>query len=111
MIRTPLLCLVTAAAVFFAPEAGRPQDEKKEDKKSEKDDLKERAKKHKKDVVELRGLEFKSDVAVGVYSKKELFDFLKVEFDKDLPKDKAEKYQRAYALFGLIPDDMDLYQA
>jgi hypothetical protein len=106
-----LLCLATAAAVLVAPEPGRSQDEKKEPKKSEKDDLKEQAKQHRKDVVSLRGLDFKKDVAVGIYSKKELLAFLKTEFDKELPKDKAEKYQRGYALFGLIPEDMNLYDA
>jgi hypothetical protein len=109
MIRTLLLGIV---AVLLAPTPGAPQDEKKkEEKKAPPDDLKERAQKHKKDVVELRGLEFKSDVTVGVYSKKELLEFLKAEFDKDLPKEKAEKYQRGYALFGLIPEDLDIYQA
>jgi hypothetical protein len=111
MIRTLFLGIAVAATILFAPVAGNPQDEKKPEKKSEKDDLKERAQKHKKDVVDLRGLEFKNEVTVGVYSKKELFDFLKVEFDRELPKEKALKYQRAYALFGLIPEDMDIYQA
>jgi len=112
MIRTLILGVTAAATFFFLPEFGAPQDEKKpQEKKSEKDDLKERTQKHKKDVVELRGLEFKNEVTVGVYSKKELFEFLKAEFEKELPRDKAAKYQRGYALFGLIPDDMDIYQA
>jgi hypothetical protein len=109
MIRILLLGI---AAVLLAPDSGVPQDEKrKEEKKTDPQELKERAQKHKKDVVELRGLEFKNDVTVGVYTKKELLEFLKTEFEKDLPKDKAEKYQRGYALFGLIPDDLDIYQA
>jgi len=48
---------------------------------------------------------------VGAYSKQELLDFLKAEFEKDLPKEKAEKYQRGYAKFGLIPHDLDIYEA
>ena len=76
-----------------------------------KDDYKEKTAKHKKDVLRLRGLEFRRDVTVGAYSKAELVAFLKAEFEKDLPREKAERYQRAYAKFGLIPKDMDIYEA
>lgn len=101
----PFLLALVAAAAFLAP--GFPaltQDEKK-------DDYKEKTAKHKEDVVRLRGLTFKNDVTVGAYSKQELLDFLKAEFEKDLPKEKAERYQRGYAKFGLIPADLDIYQA
>jgi hypothetical protein len=104
----PLLFALLAVAAFLAP--GFPaltQDEKE----PKKDDYKEKTARHKEDVVRLRGLEFKSDVTVGAYSKQELLDFLKAEFEKDLPKEKAEKYQRGYAKFGLIPADMDIYEA
>jgi hypothetical protein len=76
-----------------------------------KDDFKEKTVKHKKDVTRLRGLEFKGDVTVGAYSKDELVAFLKAEFEKDLPKEKAERFQRAYAKFGLIPGDLDIHEA
>jgi hypothetical protein len=108
MFKPLLLGFGVLAGLLLAPLAGDPQDEKKKDEKQE---LKERTQKHKKDVVELRGLEFKADVTVGIYSKKELQEFLKSEFDKDLPPDKAEKYQRAYAKFGLIPSNLNLYKA
>ena len=111
MSRTLLLGVVAAAAFFFLPEAGAPQEEKKPEKKPQKDDIKERTQRHKKDVVDIRGLEFKNEVTVGVYSKKELLDFLKGEFEKELPREKAGRYQRGYALFGLIPEDMDIYEA
>jgi hypothetical protein len=104
----PLLFALLAVAAFLAP--GFPaltQDEKE----PKKDDYKEKTARHKEDVVRLRGLEFKSDVTVGAYSKQELLDFLKAEFEKDLPKDKAEKYQRGYAKFGLIPADLNIYEA
>ncbi len=76
-----------------------------------KDDLKEKTAKHRKDVTRLRGLEFRRDVTVGAYSKPELVAFLKSEFEKDLPREKAERFQRAYAKFGLIPKDLDIYDA
>jgi hypothetical protein len=59
----------------------------------------------------LRGLDFKKEVAVGSYSKEELLEFLKAEFEKDLPREKAVRYQRGYAKFGLIPADLDIFEA
>lgn len=104
----PLVLALLAVASFLAPGfPALPQDEKE----PKKDDYKEKTSKHKEDVVRIRGLEFKSEVTVGAYSKKELLDFLKAEFEKDLPKEKAERYQRGYAKFGLIPPDLDIYEA
>src|SRR6185295_15027331 len=103
----PFVLALLAVASFLAP--GFPA--LTQDEKEKKDDYKEKTNKHKEDVVRLRGLEFKSDVTVGAYSKKELLDFLKAEFEKDLPKEKAERYQRGYAKFGLIPADLDIYEA
>jgi hypothetical protein len=103
----PFLALVAAAA-FLAPGIPALPQEEKEPKK---DDYKEKTARHKEDVVRLRGLEFTKEVTVGAYSKQELVDFLKAEFEKDLPKEKAERYQRGYAKFGLIPADLDIYEA
>jgi hypothetical protein len=107
MTRPVLRFTYALAALAFPLLAAGAQDEDK----PKKDDYKEKTNKHKEDVTKLRGLEFKSDVAVGAYSKQELVDFLKAEFEKDLPKEKAEKYQRGYAKFGLIPADLDIYEA
>lgn len=107
MTRLVLLALVTVASILAPARPSLPQDEKE----PKKDDYKEKTMRHREDVTRLRGLEFKGDVAVGAYSKQELLDFLKTEFEKDLPKDKAEKYQRGYAKFGLIPADLDIYEA
>src|ERR1051325_5637781 len=105
MTRSLLLGLALTAGLLAGAPA-LPQDEKEK-----KDDYKEKTAKHREDVVRLRGLEFKCDVAVGAYSKQELLDFLKAEFEKDLPKEKAERYQRGYAKFGLIPANLDIYEA
>jgi len=61
----PLLLTLLAVASFLAPGFALPQDEKE----PKKDDYKEKTNKHKEDVVRLRGLEFKSEVTVGAYSK------------------------------------------
>lgn len=82
-----------------------------QDPPAAKDDFKEKTVKHKKDVTRLRGLEFRDEVTVGAYSKPELVAFLKAEFEKDLPREKADRYQRAYAKFGLIPKELDIYEA
>jgi hypothetical protein len=108
MTRTLLTALMMAVVGLLAPSFPAFAQDEKEPKK---DDYKEKTAKHKEDVTRLRGLEFKTDVAVGAYSKQELLDFLKAEFEKDLPKEKAERYQRGYAKFGLIPADMDIYEA
>src|SRR4029450_4261161 len=104
----PLLLVLFAAAVFLAPGFPAVTQDEKEPKK---DDYKEKTTRHKEDVTRLRGLEFKNEVTVGAYSKKELLDFLKAEFEKDLPREKADRYQRGYAKFGLIPADLDIYEA
>ncbi len=103
------LAALGAIAALALALPGTPQEEKPG--KDEKAELRERTARHKKDVTALRGLDFKREVTVGVYSKKELLDFLKAEFEKELPRDKAARYQRGYAKFGLIPEDLDIYQA
>ena len=90
MTRTLLAALVAVVGLLAPSFPAGAQDEKE----PKKDDYKEKTAKHKEDVTRLRGLEFKTDVAVGAYSKQELLDFLKAEFEKDLPKEKAERYQR-----------------
>jgi hypothetical protein len=109
MIRRLVLGMGLAAAFLSAAPAARTQEEKQP--QDGRQDLKEKTEKYKKDVTALRALEFKRDVTVGMYSKKELLEFLKGEFEKELPKDKAEKFQRGYAKFGLIPESMNLYEA
>jgi hypothetical protein len=108
MTRALLLVLV-ATASFLAP--GFPALPQEEKEPAKKDDYKEKTARHKEDVVKLRGLDFKTEVTVGAYSKQELLDFLKAEFEKELPKEKADRYQRGYAKFGLIPADLDIYEA
>jgi len=107
MTRTLLAALLAVVGLLAPSLPAGAQDEKE----PKKDDYKEKTAKHREDVTRLRGLEFKSDVTVGAYSKQELLDFLKAEFEKDLPKEKAERYQRGYAKFGLIPADMNIYEA
>ena len=74
-------------------------------------ELARQAAKHKADVTRIRGLQFKKDVKVGVYTKDELVDFLKNELKRELPREKSLKLQKAYAHLGLIPEDMNLYDS
>ncbi len=98
---------LTAFLLLLAPALGLSQD----GRKNGPDDLKEKTEKYKKAVTSLRGLEYRKDVTVGLYSKDELLKFLKEELDRELPPEKARRYQKAYARFGLIPEDLDLREA
>ena len=102
-----ILARLSAVLVLLLPAASTAQ----EDAPKPKDDTAAKTETHKKNVVKLRGLEFKNDVTVGAYTKAELVEFLKAEFEKELPPEKAGRFQRAYARFGLIPKDLDLHQA
>ncbi len=108
-MRKLLLALGVSAGLVLTCAPGVPQEERPA--KQDKPDLKSRSQKHQKDVTTLRGLEFKREVTVGIYSKKELLEFLKAEFERELPREKAERYQRGYAKFGLIPENLNLYEA
>ncbi len=96
------LAILAAAITPLASQEGR---------KDERDYFASKTERYKKAVTEIRGLEFRKPVTVGVYSKEELLKFLKEELDREFPREKAERFQRAYAMFGLIPKDMDLYDA
>lgn len=75
------------------------------------DDMKKKTAKMKAEMTKIRGLEFKSEVTVGVYSKAELQKFITGEFERELPRAKAKKFEKVYAHFGLIPKDLDLYDS
>ncbi len=96
------LALLFASSFVFASSAPRQED-----------DLKTKAKKMKAEVKKIRGLDFKSDVTVGVYSRDELLKFIVEEFEKELPRPKAKRYEKAYKHLGLLPnrDDWDLYDS
>lgn len=70
----------------------------------QQDDLKAKAKGMKPQVTKIRGVEFKSEVGVGVYTKAELHKFILGEFDRELPPAKAKKYEKAYKHMGLVPN-------
>ncbi len=67
-----------------------------------------RAREH---IARVRGLEFRREVPIGVHGKEELRRFLAAEFERQFPRSKAARYQRAWAHFGLIPGDLDLYDS
>ncbi len=99
--RLPLGLAVLAALAL-------PAASQEEEKKAT---LQEKALRHQKDVVEIGGMEFKRDVVVGEYTREELLAFIRREFEKDLPPEKAARFQRGYAKFGLVPKDLDFFEA
>lgn len=81
--------------------------------RQEQDDLQKRAQELKADVTRIRKLEFPKDVAVVVYTEEELRRFVIAEFEREFPRPKAKKYEKAYRHFGLVPADekWDLFDA
>ncbi len=61
-------------------------------------------------VEKLRGLKFKNEVTVGVQNKEELRKKLIQDFEKELPRDKARKFQKALEKFGFMKPGGDLWQ-
>ncbi|MHC4607530.1 MAG: hypothetical protein ACYTAF_11475, partial [Planctomycetota bacterium] len=104
-----LLVALLLPSSLAVPQEEEKKQEPKEDKAQQ--ELVESAKKLMGDVTKLRGLEFKKEVTVGLYTKDELRDFLVKELEKELTKEEAKKWEKSYAHFGLIPDDLDLYEA
>ncbi|MBI2901689.1 MAG: hypothetical protein HYY17_16010 [Planctomycetes bacterium] len=98
------LAIAFASSLAFAAPAGPQEDP---------DDLKKQAQEMKGKVKEIRGLSFKKEVTVGVYSKDDLQKFIVGEFERELPRPKAKKYEKAYKHMALLPadDSWDLYDS
>ncbi|MBI2901691.1 MAG: hypothetical protein HYY17_16020 [Planctomycetes bacterium] len=71
----------------------------------------ERAREFQAHITKVRGLEFRREVPIGVYGREELRRFVMAEFEKQFPRARARKVEKAYAHFGLIPADLRLYDA
>src|SRR5258705_2944809 len=71
----------------------------------------ERTKLFQKEMTALRGLEFTKEVTVGTYTREEFLAFIKKELERDHPREEVERVRKALVHFGLIPADLDLYQA
>ncbi len=113
-MKRPVTWLLAIFTVIVLPGAALPQDKPKQEppkKQDEQEELKKKAAEYRKEVTETRGMKYKTDVGVGLYSKDELLAFLKKEFEKEAPKEKVEMWAKVYRHFGLIPKDLDLYQA
>lgn len=74
-------------------------------------DVADRARELREHLTRQRGLEFKRDVPVGTYGPEELRRFLLAEFERQFPRTKAARYEKAWAHFGLIPEDLRLYDS
>ena len=62
------------------------------------------------EVETLAGLPARRPLALAVRTREELEDFLTTELGRQLPPEKAGALTRAYARFGLIPEDLELDQ-
>lgn len=99
--------LISALFVCLLAPAARAQDAEA----PATDDVQKRTERLQKELTELRGLKFRSAVEVGVYNSGELEAFLRREMEKEYPREKADRWQKAYAHFGLIPKELDLYES
>jgi hypothetical protein len=112
---TPLRLAAFAAALLLPMAAlpqEKPQDKPKDStKQDEQEALRKKAQEFKKEVTQTRGVKFSADVKVGVYTKDELLAFLRKEMEREAPREKVEGWAKGYKHFGLIPAELDLYEA
>jgi hypothetical protein len=102
---------IFACVLLVLPALVSAQDEKPKQDPPKQDDLDKRTKQKQGEMTKIRALEFKNGVKVGVYSKDELIEFLKKEMEKEAPREKVVRYQKAYQHFQLVPKEFDLYEA
>ena len=60
------------------------------------------------DLAARSGLELREPVRVEMRSREELVRYLESKLDEELPEEEARATVEAYALFGLVPDTLDL---
>ncbi len=95
--------ILAAAAFLFAP-ASQAQEDPPKGLPAEE------AAKLQKVVQKLRGLKFKHPVTIGVQDKDTLRKKLLADFEKEFPREKALKFQKALEKFGLMKPGGDLWQ-
>lgn len=60
------------------------------------------------DLARRSGMELKGPVRLEKRTRQELERYLRFKLDEELPEDEARVTVEAYALFGLVPDGLDL---
>ena len=60
------------------------------------------------DLAARSGLELREPVRLEMRSREELVRYLESKLDEELPEEEARATVEAYALFGLVPDTLDL---
>lgn len=60
------------------------------------------------DLARRSGMELRAPVRLEARSRQQLADYLTAKLDDDLPPDEAAARVEAYALLGLVPEDLDL---
>lgn len=76
----------------------------------QKPSVEEQGKKLQPRVEELRGLKFDHPVTVAVQDRDTLRKKLLADFEKELPRDKAVRYQKALQKYGFVKPGVDLWQ-
>jgi hypothetical protein len=104
-----LLVLLTSTALGQDP-ASKPKDSAPVDPKSAETDEEAiaLANRIEKMVEEVRGLKFKEPVKKGIYDKERLAKFLDEQIKKEKLDEQFGWQEKAYKLFGLIPESMDM---
>lgn len=74
-------------------------------------DLRSRAHAIAKKVSVLRGLEFKKEVKIGIYSRDELRKFLIEDFKREIPEKEFEAMEKILKKFGAVPKNLDVRKA
>lgn len=92
--------------LFVAPSAQAPEKLEKEAQADR--EIIELANRIEKEVEKIRRLKFKTPVKKGIYDKTRLAELLDREMKEDGTEEELRDAAKAYKIFGLIPDAMDL---
>ncbi len=75
---------------------------------TDREAMREKVRRIGKKMEELRGLEFKYEVKLGIKTRSQLKAFLTDSIEKEMPDEKIRDIQKAYVKLGLLPEGLDL---
>jgi len=101
-------CLAVAAALLVVSACGGDAQETSSFVRSSDPALAELASAMLPDLARRSGLELKEPIRIEVRSRAALDSYLRFKLDEQLPEEEARATVASYALFGLVPDTMDL---
>ena len=101
-------CLAVAATLLVVSACGGDAQETSSFVRSSDPALAELASAMLPDLARRSGLELKEPIRIEVRSRAALDGYLRFKLDEQLPEAEARATVASYALFGLVPDTMDL---